>query len=192
MMHGGAGNENYMVDDAGDVGSIALVSTAANRMQRIGANNILKMVIALAIAWLGNGCATAWKDAPVFYRTVQTHLSVASTPPGKLYVDDKLIGETPVSTYLDCEQEVKRRTRNVSYWKTEPGYSTLFTFLSLGLYAPFSAIPADSETSIEPTDTYKDKSFRIRVHAEGYTPWEETLKCTGEKEVRFEPVLVPF
>lgn len=157
------------------------------------ARHVLKLLlIALAIALLGNGCATAWKEEPTFYRAVQTHLSVASTPPGKLYVDNKFIGETPVSTYLDCEQEVKRRTRNVSYWKTEPGYSTLITVLSLGVYLPFSAIPADSETSIEPTGTYKEKAFRVRVQAEGYTPWKETVKCTGQKEVSFAPVLAPL
>jgi hypothetical protein len=195
MMHGGAGNDNCMVDNASNAavgGSVALAATAADRPQNNASINVPNIVIALAIASVGSGCATAWKDAPAFYRSVQTHLSVASTPLGKLYVDDKLVGETPVSVYLDCEQEVKRRTRNVSYWKTEPGYSTLFTVLSLGLYAPFSAIPADSETSIEPTDTYKEKSFRIRVSADGYAPWEETVKCSGEKEVSFEPVLVPM
>lgn len=149
------------------------------------------LLIALTIALFASGCATAWKDEPVFYHNVQTRLSVTSTPLGKLYVDNKIIGETPVSTYLDCEQEVKRRRRSVSYWSTEPGYSTLITVLSLGLYLPFSAIPADSETSIEPTGTYKDKAFRVRVETEGYAPWLETVKCAGQKELSFVPVLVP-
>jgi len=146
----------------------------------------LKLVrLAPGMALLACGCATAWKEDPTFYRTEQTRLSVASTPPGKLYLDNKFVGVTPLLTYLDCEQEINRRRRNVSYWQTEPGYSTLFTLLSLGVYLPFSAIPADTETSIEPTGTYKDETFRLRIEAKGYAPWKETIRCTGQKAISF-------
>jgi hypothetical protein len=40
---------------------------------------------------------------------------VASTPLGRLYVNHRFVGVTPVSAHPDCEEEIKRRTRNVSY-----------------------------------------------------------------------------
>lgn len=149
------------------------------------------LLIVAAVALFANGCTTAWKEEPPLYRIAQTHLSVTSSPPGKLYIDDMPIGVTPIATYLNCEEEMTRRTRNVSYWQTEPGYSTLITVLSLGLYLPFSAIPADSETATTPTGSYKTKAFRLRVEADGYTSWQETVRCTGQKDVAFSSALAP-
>jgi hypothetical protein len=136
-----------------------------------------------------SGCATAWKDGTPFYQTMQTSLMVESVPGGKVYVNDKYIGDAPARTFLNYEQEVKKKTRKVSYWKTKPEVAFAITLLSLGLYLPFSAIPVDIETLQEPTTMFRGNEFVLRVEAAGYTAWQETVQCTGENQIALRPVL---
>jgi hypothetical protein len=145
-----------------------------------------RLVCLLALS----GCTTtAWRDSPSFYRTTQTALVVESVPSGKVYVNDQYIGLAPVMTSVDYEQEIKKKTRKVSYWITQPGLESAITLLSLGLYLPFSAIPVDIETIQEPTSVFRDNEFIVRVEAPGYKGWQETVKCIGENQVGVRPVL---
>ena len=116
-----------------------------------------------------NGCATQWRDSGSFQKTTQTTLTVESIPPGKAFVNNKFIGYTPIVTPLEYGREVKKKTREVSYWITQPGWSLLVSIVSLGIYVPFSFIPVDIETSLEPTNSWKNNQFSVRVEAEGYS-----------------------
>ena len=137
-----------------------------------------------------NGCVTAWRDGGSFYRSVQTHLSVQSTPPGaRIFLNDRYLGDAPITIALDCEQEVKRRTREVSYWTTQPGLSALLSIASLGLYVPFSLIPADRETLYEPTGGFKDNEFSVRLEADGHQGWSTRVACGVQPSVVVHGVL---
>ena len=104
-------------------------------------------------------------------------------------MNDQYIGLAPVMTSLDYEQEVKKKTRKVSYWITQPGLASAITLLSLGLYLPFSAIPVDVETIQEPTSIYRANEFIVRVEASGYKGWQETVKCLGQSQLGVSSVL---
>lgn len=152
-------------------------------------NNVSGLCVGLVCLLALSGCTTAWRDSPPFYRTTQTGLAVESIPSGKVYLNDQYIGFAPVMTSLDYKQEVKKKTRKVSYWITQPGLAFAITVLSLGLYLPFSAIPVDIETIQEPTSTFRDNEFIVRVEAPGYKGWQETVKCLGENQFGLSPVL---
>jgi hypothetical protein len=116
-------------------------------------------------------------------------LVIESVPSGKVFVNDKYVGAAPVTTSLQYGQEVKKKTRKVSYWTTQPGLAFAITLLSLGLYLPFSAIPVDIETIQEPTETFRGNHFVVRVEAPGYKAWQETVQCLGQNQVGLKPVL---
>jgi hypothetical protein len=146
------------------------------------------LVVPLLLAFL-SGCATSWQPQGSFYRTTQTQLRVESNPQGKVYVNNKYVGLTPLETPLEYGQEVERKTRKVSYWDTQPGWSLFVTLLSLGLYLPFSLIPVDVDTSLEPRESYKDNVFAIEIDTEGYKKWRQEVIGKGEKTVALQPVL---
>ena len=135
------------------------------------------------------GCATAWHTQGSFYRTAQTQLRVESEPPGKVYIDNRYVGSTPVEVPLEYGQEVERKTRAVSYWDSQPGWSLLLTLASLGLYLPFSLIPVDVDTALESHESYKDNLFRIAVDAEGHQQWKQEVVANGEKTIHLQPLL---
>ena len=144
----------------------------------------------LMLAALLTGCATAWQDSGVFHRPAQTRLAVDSTPPtARVFLNDKYAGETPLSAVLDCEEELKTRTRKVSYWVTQPGLALVLSIASLGLYVPFSLIPVDPETSREPTGVFRQNEFALRVEADGHRPWSSTVSCGPQSSVSVRPVL---
>jgi hypothetical protein len=117
-------------------------------------------------------------------------LAIESVPSGEVWINNQHIGLAPVTTSVDYKQEVKKKTRKVSYWITQPGLAFGITLLSLGLYLPFSAIPVDIETIQEPTSTFTGNVFMVRVEAPGYKDWQEKVKCLGENQLGLSPVLV--
>lgn len=144
----------------------------------------------LVVVTLFAGCATAWQDSGRFHRVVQTPLIVESVPPvGRVFLNDRYVGDTPLSATVDCEEEVKNRTRKVSYWVTQPGLSLLLSLTSLGLYIPFSVIPVDPETSQEPTGIFRDSAVILRVEADGHSPWSSNVVCNGQGRVAIRAVL---
>lgn len=136
-----------------------------------------------------SGCATAWQSQGVFTRTAETQLNVESAPSGNVYLDKKLTGVSPVVLTLQYEQEVERKTRKVSYWQTQPGLTLLLTLASLGLYLPFSLIPVDTDTSLEPRDTYSHNHFEIAVEAIGYEQWKQDVVAVGEPTMHLQAQL---
>jgi hypothetical protein len=135
------------------------------------------------------GCATSWQDNGVFYKSVQTDLRIESMPQSQVYVNGVYKRDTPATVPLVYEREVKKKTRKVSYWITQPGWAFLLTIASLGFYLPFSPIPVDIETSLEPTGDFKGNRFDVRATVSGYQDWDETIQPQGEKDLSRNVVL---
>ena len=150
-------------------------------------NKMLYLI--LIAAFLLGGCATAWKEKSSFYRTTQTHLAIESNPKGTVYVNNRHVGDTPLTIPLEYQQEVHKKTRKVSYWETQPGWSLFITIVSLGIYLPFSLIPVDIETSLEPIASFKNNEFDVRVASDGYKDWQDKVRLSGEEKCSLQPIL---
>lgn len=136
------------------------------------------------------GCATGWHDSGSFYRSVQTALAVESSPAGaRVFLNDRHLGNTPLSWALECEQEIRKKSRNVSLWVTQPSLSLLLSLISLGFYVPFSVIPVDTQTTLEPSGTFKDNEFVVRVEADGHKVWSANVLCGAQPSIAFRAVL---
>jgi hypothetical protein len=93
-------------------------------MPRVIQRRPVRWSAVLSIVVLLAGCATGWQDRGVFYRGARTTLTVESIPAGAgVFLNNRYLGDAPLSAALDCEQEMQRRTRQVSYWVTQPGWS---------------------------------------------------------------------
>jgi hypothetical protein len=135
-------------------------------------------------------CATAWRETGSFYRSAQTTVTADSTPPGAgIFLGNRYLGDSPLSATLECEQEMRRKTRKVSYWETQPGLALLLSIMSLGLYIPFSAIPVDVDTTQEPTGAFRSNEFMLRMEADGYRSWTTTVTCGPQQRVDVHAVL---
>lgn len=137
-----------------------------------------------------SGCATSWQDKGTFFQTTQTELTVETEPSGKIYINNKLIGISPLTTTVDYGREILRKTRSVSYWRTQPGLALFVSLISLGIYLPFSAIPVDAETSLEPTGNFNGNQFKIRIEADGFKAFEDKIMCTGQDKLIFKKQLI--
>ena len=133
-------------------------------------------------------CAT--QPPTSYYRTAQTELKVDSTAPAKVNVDNRYVGDTPVTYPLSYDQEVERNTRNVTYWQTQPALAVLLTILSLGLYLPLSLIPSDTESSQTPLENYRNNHYVITVDAPGYAQWKQEVDAKGEKSLSLHAQMV--
>ena len=131
-------------------------------------------------------CTTAWVPAGSYFKTVDTQVSVLSDQVGDVYMNNKYMGQTPLNASVEYEQEVQKKTRKVSYWNTQPALSLFLSILSLGLYIPFSLIPADIETTLEKTNFYRNNEFDIHLKTEGKEVWRDSHTFTGEEEVVFK------
>lgn len=152
--------------------------------------SIGKILLTFSISsFLLNGCATTWENKGSFYQTAQTNLEIVSTPEGTVFIDNKYVGKTPLTTPIKYEQKVNKKSRKVSYWKTQPGLSLFLTIASLGIYLPFSFIPADNETSLEPSNSYNKNELDVTVESNGYTNWEEKVILKGEQNISLKPIL---
>jgi hypothetical protein len=90
---------------------------------------------------------------------------------------------------LEYDVEIKKRTRKVSYWVTQPALALGLSILSFGFYLPFSFIPVDIETVQESSGVFKKNRFIVLVQAHGYKDWEETIECKGQETMVLRPAL---
>lgn len=141
------------------------------------------------IILLISGCATSWENKGSFYQTLHANLTVDSNPDGTVYINNRIAGNSPVTIPLEYEQQINRKSRKVSYWRTEPGVSILITIASLGIYLPFSIIPVDTETSLEAQNSFKNNEFNISVKTDNYKVWYEIIRLAGQKEIFLTPAL---
>ena len=137
-----------------------------------------------------SACSTQAPAQHSFYRTTQTEISLDSTPSGSASVDNKFVGTTPLTFPLEYDQEIEQDTKNVTLWETQPGLATFVTVISLGLYLPFSAIPAASQSTQVPLERYRSNQFLIAVDVPGYDRWTQQVVAKGEKNLHLQAQLV--
>lgn len=145
-------------------------------------------LLALASAILLSGCATAWEDKKV-RRTVETALLVESIPKGTVYINNKNIGETPLTVPLQYERWWSVKTRKVSLWRSEPGSTFASCVITFGMFLPFTFSANNEEYSSEPTAEFAGNQFSVRITAKGYRDWQETITVKGEGKVSLCPTL---
>lgn len=133
-----------------------------------------------------SACTTDWKNEGIYFQTTQTQLAVETKPVGKFYLNSNYVGDPPLNTTLEYGREILRKTRKVSYWRTQPGLTLLISLVSLGVYLPFSAIPVDIETSLEPTGNFKGNRFQIKLELEGQVTFEDEIICTGQDKFLYK------
>jgi len=128
--------------------------------------------LCISVSFL-NGCATAWKPSGSYYQTTTTKVAVESVPHGKVYINNNYVGDTPIDPSSTIRKRNPKKSRKVSYWITQPGWSLLLSICSLGIYIPFSLIPVDIETSLQPTDSFRNNEFNLQIVSEGYRTWQK-------------------
>jgi len=166
-------------------GSSELVCSLALLARFVG-SRLTPLFVAILLV---GGCATDWQKDRSHFKTVQTELRVESQTEGKVFVDNRYVGTTPLKVPLEYQQQVDKKVRNVSYWETNPGTALLLTVGSLGLYLPFSAIPVETQSEYSAQDVFKNNVFSVKVEAEGCEQWQESVTCQGENTIVLKPVL---
>ena len=149
---------------------------------------VLCKFLCISILFL-NGCATAWKPSGSYYRTATTKVAVESVPHGKVYINNNYVGDTPIVHPVQYEEQIQKKSRKVSYWITQPGWSALISICSLGIYIPFSLIPVDVETSLQPTDSFRNNEFNLHIVSEGYRTWQKNIFCSGDDKLSIDTTL---
>ena len=56
-------------------------------------------------------------------------------------------------------------------------------------YLPFSFIPVDIETSLEPVNSYNKNELNVSVESNGYINWEDKVILNGEQNITLQPIL---
>lgn len=147
---------------------------------------LLTLVLSLI---LGAGCAPVAYKASAYLRTATTIVEVNSNVPSEVWVSGQKTGTTPLSFPFSYEEEVDRHVRTATYWETNPGIAAAVTVLSLGVYLPFSAIPAEATSEFRPTGTYAKNKLALRLIAEGYEPLDHFVEVKGEPKIELNLIL---
>lgn len=126
----------------------------------------------------------------LYYRTAQTELTVDSTTPAKVKLDNRYVGDTPVTYPLLYDQEVENDVRRVTWWQTQPALAVVLTILTLGVFVPLSLIPADTESSQKPLENYRNNHFIVAVDAPGYAQWKQEVDAKGDKTLTLHAQMV--
>lgn len=135
------------------------------------------------------GCTTSWKETGSYYRMTQTLAHVESEPRGEVKVQNRYVGDSPVEVPLQYEQKVVNKSRKVSYWISQPGWSLFVSIVSLGLYLPFSVLPVDEQSSLDAQNSFRGNEFNIQITAPEYLNWDDVIRPKGEQEMRMLAVL---
>jgi hypothetical protein len=61
--------------------------------------------------------------------------------------------------------------------------------MSLGTYIPFSLIPVDVETSLQPTGSFRNNEFNLQILSEGYRTWQKNISCAGDDKLSIDTSL---
>lgn len=150
--------------------------------------NILCVFLCFSILLL-NSCATAWESSGSYYRITSTNVALESVPHGKVYINNNYVGDTPIVRPVQYEQQIQKKTRKVSYWITQPGWSLLISICSLGIYIPFSLIPVDIETSLQPTDSFRNNEFNLKIVSNEYRTWQKKIVFAGDNKLSIDATL---
>ena len=138
------------------------------------------MAILFALGIFSASCSQTGYSGSTYRQTVTTRIEIKTNTPAQVWVSDRIIGTTPIIFPFNYEQEVDRQVKNANYWQTNPGFAAAVTVLSFGAYLPFSFIPAEQISQTESTGKFVNNKFTLRVIAENFEPFEQTIECKGE------------
>jgi hypothetical protein len=145
----------------------------------------------LVSAFIGIGCSQATQSASTYRQTVTTRIEINTNVPSTVWANDRSVGTTPLTFPFNYEEEVDRTVRNATYWETNPGWAAAVTVMSFGFYLPFSMIPAEATSQTRPAGRFVGHKVTIRLTAEDYEPFEQTLECKGEGKIILNVALKP-
>lgn len=144
--------------------------------------HVVNVLCFFLVSFSSAGCATTWKETGSFLRVVQTTVQVDSKPSGNVKIDNRYVGDTPVAVPLQYKQKVMKSSRKVNYWITQPGFATFLTIVSLGFYLPFSLLPVDQQSKLDPLENFEGNDFELKISASGYREWSELISLHGEPQ----------
>ncbi len=151
-------------------------------------NKLLVIVTVFVFVFL-QSCTTNWEQIEVNYRDEQTLLTVDSSPEGKLYVNDKFIGYTPITTPLIYQQKISIEARAENGWHRSPLLVLIFTVWSFGLFLPLAFDYYTFDEKEIPTGEFFYNQFDIRIETNFYKVWKKQLECKGQLNIELLPKL---
>lgn len=86
---------------------------------------------------------------------------------------------------------MNRQVRNANYWETNPGWAAAVTVLSFGFYLPLSLIPAEPTSQLRPAGKFVNNKVTLRITAQNFQPFEQTIECNGEGKIIMNVGLQP-
>ena len=151
----------------------------------------LQFALHLAFGILAVGCSSTTYSASTYRQSVTTRIEINTNTPANVWVSDRVIGTTPITFPFNYEEEVDRQVKNANYWQTNPGLAAAVTVLSFGAYLPFSFIPAEPTSQTQPSGKFLNNAFTLRVTAENFDTFEQTIECKGEGKMVLNVGLQP-
>ncbi len=142
-------------------------------------------------AILTAACSQTTYKASSYRQTVTTQIEIATNIPAEVRLPDRVVGTTPVVFPFNYEEEVDRQVKTANYWETNPGTAAALTVLSLGLYLPFSVIPAEPTSESRPAGRFVNNTLTLRLSADGFEPLEHILEGKGEGKIVLNLSLKP-
>ena len=139
-----------------------------------------QIAVLLALGIFAASCSQTIYNPSAYRQTVTTRIEVNTNIPSEVWVSDRAIGITPITFPFNYEEEVDREVKNANYWQTNPGWAAAVTVLSFGVYLPFSFIPAEPTSQTQPAGKFVNNKFTLRVTAENFDTFEQTIECNGE------------
>jgi hypothetical protein len=130
-------------------------------------------------------CSQTTYNASTYRQTVTTRIEVNTNTPAEVWVSDRAIGTTPITFPFNYEEEVERQVKNANanYWQTNPGWAAAVTVLSFGKYLPFTFIPTEPTSQTQSSGKFVNNKFTLRVTAENFDTFEQTIECKGEEKL---------
>jgi hypothetical protein len=150
-----------------------------------------QIAILLALGIFAASCSQTTYNASPYRQTVTTRIEVNTNIPSEVWVSGRAIGITPITFPFNYEEEVDRQVKNANYWQTNPGWAAAVTVLSFGVYLPFSFIPAEPTSQTQPAGKFVNNKLTIRVNAENFDTFEQTIECKGEGKMVLNITLQP-
>ena len=150
-----------------------------------------QIAILLALGIFAASCSQTTYNPSAYRQTVTTRVEVNTNVPSEVWVSDRAIGITPITFPFNYEEEVDRQVKNENYWQTNPGWAAAVTVLSFGAYLPFSFIPAEPTSQTQPSGKFVNNKLTLRVTAENFDTFEQTIECKGEGKMILNITLQP-
>lgn len=140
-------------------------------------------VILSVVFFVVSGCSQTTQVASTYQRAVTTMVEINTDVRAKLWVSNRELGTTPITFPFTYQQDVENVSRNANYWETNPGTAAALSVLSLGLYVPFSFIPAEQTGEPHPTQKFSGNQLSLRLIAEGYELLTNVVELKGEPKI---------